>query len=244
MTHDDKATGGAESAADGRMTILEHLDELRQRLVKAVLAVAVTTLVSLIFTNKILEWLLVPSGGIKPIFLRPTEMFMTYMRVGLIAGIALAMPVIVYQLLRYLTPALEPREKKYLYSFVPGATLFFIAGVAFAYFAMLPFALKYLLTFGSDLVEAKWAIGEYISFVTSMLLWVGIAFETPMVIYFLAKLHVVTVKKLTSFRKFALVGAFVLAAVITPTPDPFNQLMVAIPIILLYELGILLARFA
>ena len=89
---------------------------------------------------------------------------------------------------------------------------------------MLPFALKYLLTFGSDLVEAKWAIGEYISFVTSLLLWVGVSFETPMIIFFLAKLHVVNVKKLSAYRKYAIVGAFVLAAVITPTPDPFNQL--------------------
>ena len=244
MTQNDTATGGADSATEGRMTIIEHLEELRQRLTKSVLAVAVTTLVSLIFTNQILEWLLVPSGGIKPIFLRPTEMFITYMRVGLIAGVALAMPVIVYQLLRYLAPGLEPKEKRYLFTFVPGATIFFVAGVAFAYFAMLPFALKYLLTFGSDLVEAKWAIGEYISFVTSMLLWVGVSFETPMIIYFLAKLHVVNVKKLSAWRKFSIVGAFVLAAVITPTPDPFNQLMVAIPIILLYELGIIMARFA
>ena len=246
MKNDKAAESAAGEGAglDARMTILEHLEELRQRITKAVLAVAVTTLLCLVFTNKILEWLLLPSGGIKPIFLRPTEMFITYMRVGLIAGIALAMPIIVYQLLRYLAPGLKPEEKKYLYTMVPGATGFFIAGVAFAYFAMLPFALKYLLTFGSDLVEAKWAIGEYISFVTSLLLWVGLSFETPMVIYFLAKLKIVNAKKLSSYRKFAIVGAFIMAALITPTPDPFNQLMVAIPIILLYELGIILARFA
>jgi sec-independent protein translocase protein TatC len=242
MTHDNGA--GENSGLDARMSIMEHLEELRQRITKAVLAVAASTLLCLIFTNKILEWRLAPAGDIKPVFLRPTEMFLTYMRVGLVAGVALAMPVIVYQLLRFLAPGLEPKEKRYLYSFVPGATFFFIAGVAFAYFAMLPFALKYLLTFGSDLVNAMWAIGEYISFVTSMLLWVGVAFETPMVIFFMAKLKVVNVKKLTSFRKFAIVGAFVLAAVITPTPDPFNQLLVAIPIILLYELGIIMARFA
>ena len=109
---------------------------------------------------------------------------------------------------------------------------------------MLPFALQYLLNFGSSLADPNIAIGEYISFVTSLLLWVGVAFETPMIIFFLAKLHVVDAKKLVAYRKYAIVGAFIAAAVITPTPDPLNQLMVAIPIILLYELGIILARFA
>ncbi len=235
---------GREPGEDARMTILEHLEELRQRIVKMALALAVTTVLCLTFTTNIMEWLLVPSGGIKPIFLRPTEMFITYMKVGLIAGVALAMPVIIYQLMRFLAPGLKPAEKKYLYILVPGATFFFIGGVAFAYFFMLPFALHYLLTFGGDLVEAKWAIGEYISFVTTLLLWVGVSFETPLVIFFLAKLRIVNAKKLSAYRKYAIVGAFVAAAVITPTPDPFNQAMVAIPIILLYELGIILARFA
>ena len=229
---------------EARMTIIEHLEELRQRIVKIALALAVTTGLCLVFTTQIMEALLLPAGGIKPIFLKPTEMFLTYMKVGLIAGVGLAMPVIVYQLLRFLAPGLKPQEKKWLYTMVPAATGFFVAGVTFAYFFMLPFALKYLLTFGGDLVEAKWAIGEYISFVTSLLLWVGVSFETPMVIFFLAKLHVVDAKKLSGYRKYAIVGAFIAAAIITPTPDPFNQIMVAIPIILLYELGIILARFA
>jgi len=231
-------------AEEDRMTLIEHLEELRGRIVKAALALALTTLVSLLFTDRVMIALLAPSGGIKPIFLRPTEMFLTYMRVGLISGVALSMPVIVYQLMRFLAPGLRPNEKKWLYVLVPAATGFFLAGVAFAYFLMLPFALQYLLTFGSDLVEAKWAIGEYISFVTSLLLWVGVAFETPLVVFFMAKLRIVNAKKLSSYRKYAFVLAFVIAAIITPTPDPFNQTMVAVPIILLYELGIILARFA
>jgi sec-independent protein translocase protein TatC len=240
MTEQEKR----EPDGDVRMTIFEHLDELRKRITKIVLALAVTTALSLAFTTKIMEWLLVPSGGIKPVFLKPTEMFITYMQVGLITGVALAMPVIIYQLMRFLAPGLEPAEKKYLYTLVPAATVFFVGGVSFAYFFMLPFALTYLLTFGSDLVAPTWAIGEYISFVTTLLLWVGVAFETPLVIFFLAKLKIVNTKKLSSYRRFAYVGAFIAAAIITPTPDPFNQSLVAIPIILLYELGIILSRFA
>ncbi|MDP3046256.1 MAG: twin-arginine translocase subunit TatC, partial [Chloroflexota bacterium] len=110
-----------------RMTIIEHLNELRQRIVKITLALAVTTLLCLVFTTQIMEALLLPAGGIKPIFLKPTEMFLTYMKVGLIAGVALAMPVIVYQLMRFLAPGLKPEEKKWLYTLVPGVTAFFVA---------------------------------------------------------------------------------------------------------------------
>jgi sec-independent protein translocase protein TatC len=227
-----------------RMSIMGHLEELRGRVVKMVLAVAVTTALCLVFTTQIMELLLQPAGGLKPIFLKPTEMFLTYMRVGLIAGVGLASPVIVYQIMRFLAPGLEPREKKWLVSLVPATAFFFIAGVSFSYFFMLPFGLQYLLTFGSAVAVPMWAIGEYISFVTTLLLWVGVAFETPLVIFFLAKLHIVDAKKLSSYRKYAIVGAFIAAAIITPTPDPFNQVMVAVPIILLYELGIILARFA
>jgi sec-independent protein translocase protein TatC len=227
-----------------RMTIFEHLNELRQRLVKISLALAVSTLICLVFTTQIMQFLLAPSGGIKPIFLKPTEMILTYMQVGLMSGVALAMPIIVFQLLRFLSPGLRPEERRWVFTLAPGVTAFFVAGVCFSYFFMLPFALQYLLNFGSELAEPNIAIGEYISFVTTLLLWVGLSFETPLIIFFLAKVHVVDAKKLISFRKYAIVGAFIAAAIITPTPDPFNQMMVAIPIILLYELGIILARFA
>src|SRR5262249_6260003 len=116
--------------------------------------------------------------------------------------------------------------------------------VVFAYLLMLPFAIQFLLTFGSDIAQPLPAIGEYINFVTSILFWAGLTFETPLVIFFLAKIRLVNVKRLQSFRRFAIVGAFILAAVITPTPDPINQSIVALPIIVLYELGIILARFA
>lgn len=167
-------------AEEKRMTLIEHLEELRGRLIKSAIALAVTTLASLIFTGRLLKILVAPAG-IKPIFLRPTEMFVTYMRVALISGTALAMPVIVYQMLRFVLPALKPHERRYLYIIVPGATFSFLLGLAFAYFAMLPFALRYLLSFGGNIAEAKWAIGEYISFVTKLLFWVGVTFELSLI---------------------------------------------------------------
>lgn len=234
--------GENEELEGRRLTIIEHLQELRYRLVVAVATLLVMTTVSFAFTGRLLELLLVPSGGIKPIFLRPTEMFITYFKVALIGGAALAMPVIVYQIIRFVVPGLKSGEKKYLFFVIPSATILFLLGLTFGYLVLLPFALRYLLTFGGDLATAAISIGEYVSFVVTLLLWMGLAFELPMIIVFLAKVRVVTHQQLRGYWKYALIGSFVLAALITPTPDPFNQSMVAIPLYLLYEVGVLFAR--
>ncbi len=237
-----ETTGNREEFEAKKLTIIEHLEELRQRLIIAVLALLVATALSFIFTGRLLEILLIPSGGIKPVFLKPTEMFITYFKVALVGGAALAMPVIVYQVIRFVAPGLKSSEKKYLFLVVPSASLLFILGVSFAYLVLLPFALRYLLTFGGDIASAFISIGEYVSFVTTLLLWMGVVFELPLVIVFLAKLRIVNQKQLRGYWKYALVGAFVIAAVITPTPDPFNQTLVAVPLYLLYEIGVLFAR--
>ncbi len=232
-----------EHDTDGKkLTITEHLEELRYRLIVATVALLVMTVISFIFTGHLLEILLVPSGGMKPVFLKPTEMFVTYFKVALIGGAALSMPVIVYQLIRFVVPGLKPSEKKYLFFVLPGATLLFILGIVFGYLVLLPFALRYLLTFGGDIASAFISIGEYVSFVVTLLLWMGVAFELPMIIVFLAKLRIVNHKQLRSYWKYALIGSFLIAAIITPTPDPFNQTLVAVPLYLLYEVGVLFAR--
>ena len=230
-------------AEERPMTIIEHLEELRGRLVKCVIALAITTAFSFTFTTQILRVLIAPAG-IKPVFLRPTEMFMTYFQVALLSGVILAMPVIVYQTVQFVLPGLKSSERTYLRIIVPGATFSFIVGVAFTYFIMLPFALRYLLTFGGNLVEAKWAIGEYISFVTTLIFWAGAVFETPLIIYFLARLRIVSPQFLSKNRKFAILIIAVTAAVITPTPDPFNMMLVMVPLLLMFEVGVLLAKLA
>jgi len=154
------------------------------------------------------------------------------------------MPVIIYQLVLFMLPALKPHERRYLYIIVPGATISFVVGLAFAYFALLPFAVRYLLAFGGDIARAQWTIGEYIGFVTTILLWMGVAFETPLVIFFLAKVGIITPAMLSHYRRYAILAIAVVAAVITPTPDPFNMMIVMVPLFLLYEAGVLLARLA
>jgi len=225
------------------MTIVEHLDELRDRLIKSLIALAITTALSFAFTSQILRILISPAG-IKPVFLRPTEMFITYFQVALLAGVTLAMPAIVYQGAHFVWPGLKRSERRYLLAIVPGATLSFILGVSFSYFLMLPYSLRYLLSFGGDLAEAKWAIGEYISFVTTLLFWSGMVFEMPLILFFLARVRLITPQFLTRNRKFAVLIIAVVAAVITPTPDPFNMGLVMIPLLLMYEIGILLAKLA
>ena len=141
-------------------------------------------------------------------------------------------------------PGLTSREKRYLYALFPGAILSFVAGAAFGYYALLPPALNFLLEFGSDIATPMIRIGNYINLVVTLLFWLGVAFETPLVIFFLSKIGLVTPRSLARQRRLAVVLAFILGALITPTFDPVNQSLVALPIIFLYELGIVLSRVA
>lgn len=226
------------------MTVLEHLGELRRRLVVAGIATAISAIVAALFLTWPVIGLLTQPAGLKLAALRPAETFVTYMKVALTTGVALAMPVIVAQALLFVLPGLHRHERRYVYVAVPAVTVAFGVGLAFGFLVVVPFAVRFLLGFGGDLIQPVWSIEAYLSFVTTLLLWIGLSFETPLVLFFLAKLGVVSARQLSGYRRYALVGAFVLGAMITPTPDPVNQAVVAIPIYLLYELGVLLARLA
>lgn len=249
-------TGPQHAPADREMTMLEHLEELRNRLVVSVLAVVAGIVLALVPVpgmpppNSVADFAVTRLAeqaravGVELQAIRPGEIFFTYLQVALVVGIALAMPVIIYQVLAFVTPALYPREKRYLFLAVPGVTLSFVLGVLFSYKFMLPFTLQFLGGFGTQNIKANWTAENYLDFVSTFLLWVGITFELPIVMYFLSKLGVVSAKRMASFRKYAFVLAFILGAIITPTPDPVNQTMVSVPIYLLFELGVILARFA
>ena len=226
------------------MPLLDHLKELRNRLIKIAIALLIATVLSLLFAKQAVIILIRPMGDNLPQALKPTETLSNYMKVALICGVTLAMPIIVYQIGRFVTPGLNSKEKRYLLLLVPGATLCFFVGVAFAYFVMLPTAIPFLQGFMSDVVKQQWTIGDYLSFVANLLFWIGLSFELPLFIYFLAKLGIISDKTLRKNRKYAIIAIAVLAAVITPTIDPLNMALVMGPLILLYELGVLLARIA
>ncbi len=231
-------------ATDVEMTIWEHLDELRSRMVKVAIAFVVATLISALFAEKGLKILLLPLEGNVPQTIHPTESIVVYFRVALIGGAALSMPVIIYQVIRFILPGLMPHEKRYLFFLLPGVTLCFMGGVAFAALLMLPAAINFMQGFLDAIVENRWTLDNYIAFVTRVLFWMGIVFQTPLLMFLLAKLGLVTSKSLGQFRKYAILLISIIAAAVTPTPDPINMMIVMIPLYLLYEIGVLLARLA
>jgi sec-independent protein translocase protein TatC len=226
------------------MTLLEHLDELRVRLTRAALALLAGTIVSTIFAKRVLAFLVAPLGDHPPQAYAPTAPMVMFFKVSLIGGATLAMPVIVYQLLRFIVPGLTQKERRYLFIVVPGATVSFVAGVAFAYFVMLRSAIPFLQNFLADIIEPSWTIDKYVSLITALIFWVGVAFETPLIMAFLARLGIVTPRLLVRSWRYALVLIAVLAAAITPTVDPLNMVLVMLPLVALYGLGILLAFLA
>ena len=233
----------APDSGEAAMSILEHLRELRSRLLKAAVALAVTTLLTSYFAGDIIKFLIQPYGN-RLQTLGPTENVITYFRVALLSGAALAMPVIVYQVLGFVIPGLTRSERRWLYISVPFTTLLFVIGILFAWFVMVPSAVGFLANFRQDLFLNEWTANEYTSFVVSVAFWIGVSFQTPLVIFILAKVGLVTPGFLARNWRFAVVVIAVLAAVITPTVDPFNMALLMLPLLGLYVLSIVLAMLA
>lgn len=238
----------AEEPGEKLLTLFEHLQELRRRVTISAIAVIIGLAVSAYFGQDIIEFLKEPAekrvDNFEPSFIEPFELFVTYFRVALLGGVIIAMPVIVYEALGFVSPGLKPGERRWLYGTVIGATGLFLAGVAFAYYVALPPALDFLLNFGNgDLAQPNIRIGSYIDFVTRLLFWTGVSFQTPIVVMFLARIGLVRAGQLVRWWRLAVVAAFVVAAIVTPTIDPVTQSLVAGPIIVLYFVGIVLALF-
>lgn len=225
-----------------KLGILEHLKELRMRLLKSVIAIIVGAVLAFIFADYIFDILVRPAQGYTLVAIDMTEMFSTYMKVCLVAGIILAMPVITYHFLMFVTPALKPKEKRSVTIILPWIALMFAGGVIFGYFILLPPAMNFLFNFGSDIALIQVRIGNYISIVLRFLLAIGLVFELPVITTFLSRIGVINSAWLARKRKVFIIVAFVVAAIITPTMDPVNQCLVAGPLIALYEIGILLAK--
>ncbi len=229
---------------DTRLSVLGHLKELRQRLIKVIIVLVIASAVAFIFAEDIFQILTAQTEGIEGtlIFIEMTEMIGTYMKVCLASGIIVTMPYLVYHAIMFVSPALTRREKKAVYLVIPWITVMFAGGVAFGYFILIPPATKFLITFGSEIATPQIKIGNYISIVTRLLLAIGLVFELPVVTTFLARLGIVSSQWLASKRRVAIIFAFILAAIITPTFDPLNQTLVAAPLVVLYEMSIWLAR--
>jgi sec-independent protein translocase protein TatC len=232
------------------LTLLEHLNELRRRVFISVIALIIGAMVAFLFWTDIVELLKRPAqelndgAGVILIATQVTELLSTSVKVSLVSGFVLALPVILYQVVRFVAPGLSASEQRYLFLFIPGALLAFIGGVAFAYFVLTPRALPFLLTFGDGVADPLIRISNLVDVMLRLLFWMGVAFETPVVMYLLAQLGIVTSRMFSRFRKYWVVVAFILGAIITPTFDPLNQTLVAAPLLALYEVGIFLAWLA
>lgn len=235
-----------------KLTFLGHLVELRSCLFRSIIALIIALFIcfgiTYYFKDFIFGILTNPAIGQVPdlsiIFTEVTEMMGTYIKVTLYAAVALILPFIIYQTVTFVRPALTKQERSYLYLFLPLVLIMFAAGAVFAYFILLPPAFNFLLTFGEGIAEPMIKVGNYVSVLTKLIFWIGICFEIPLVLFFLTKIGVVKPEWLSKYRRFAYVAAFILGAIITPTFDPVNQTLVAVPIIFLYEIGILLSKLA
>tara|TARA_Y100001947_G_scaffold110345_1_gene94789 strand:+ start:162 stop:920 length:759 start_codon:yes stop_codon:yes gene_type:complete len=232
------------------LPIRDHLLELRRRMTWAAGSVFVTTVIAFIFHEQILILLMGPAEGFvdipngKPIYTDLTEFLGIAAKASLLVGLFASLPFVLYQFVMFVAPGLDRKERKYLYAMLPISLIVFVIGAAFGYRILFPPMVTFLLTFGSDVATPYIRIGNYVNLMLSLLFWMGIIFETPVVIFFLAKIGVVTPRFLARQRRWAVVAAFILGAIITPTFDPINQTFVAAPIIILYELGIWLAKLA
>ena len=246
---------GFESLGDFWAGIAPHLRELRDRLVKALVAVGIGTALGFYIVNSptllgdtlpnLLIDHFVPVEIVPKLqFIQPAEAFVNYMRIALVIGIALAMPVVIYQIVAFFIPGLLPHEKRILFTALPFVTELFLAGLAFGWFFTIPAALQFLFGYGlGSRVQSQPTFESFISTVATLLLWNGVIFELPAVIYLLARLGIVNAKMLSRTRRYAIVIITIAAAIITPTGDPWNLMLLAVPMYLLYELGILLSRF-
>ena len=238
---EEPAATEEQAEDDGSMSLTAHLTELRSRIIKCLIAVAIGSGVGYYFIDDIMHYLTLPAG--KLYYMQPSEAFFTYLKVAIVVGFLLALPVIFFHIWRFFLPALTHTERMVLGIIVPSSVVLFFCGLAFSFFIVLPAAIQFFLGFGTNELEALFSVNKYFDFVIWFVLPFGFVFELPLVITILGKLGLVTSAFLGKHMRIVIFLSFVVAAVITPTPDVFTQTMIALPMIALYGVGYLIVRF-
>ena len=223
------------------MSVVDHLSELRTRLVIAIVAIIIGTLGAYYYVEDILQILVAPAG--KLYYTKPTEAFFTYMKISLVAGSIVSSPVWFYQIWAFIVPALSKGEKRVTFMVVPTAVVLFVVGVLFSYYLVLPMAIQFFIGFGTDELQPLFSIGQYIDFVIAFILPFGITFELPLILIALGILGILSSDRLREYRKMFILLAFIIGAAISPTPDMLSQTMIAGPMILLYEISYGVLRY-
>ncbi len=236
-------------ASDSDMGFLDHLEELRWRIIKSLVGIVIGSVVVGFFIDWIMNNIIfAPAAQSNPplsiINLRPYGQFIIYMEVIFIGGAVLSVPNIIYQIWKFVEPALKENERKYVTGVVVFTSLCFLSGVVFSYFLMLPAALGFFANFGSTIIENKISADEYMSFVISLVIASGLVFELPMLSFFLSKIGILKPSFMRKYRRHALVAILLIAGIVTPGPDITSQVMLGIPLVGLYELSILICKFS
>lgn len=226
--------------SDDKLPFTDHLDELRHRLIISVVTIGIAFAVSYAFSQQILILLQRPMPT-RLVFIAPTEAFFVNLKVAFYAGLFLSVPLLLFQVWKFVAPGLYEHERKYSYPFLIISTVLFLIGGLFAYLVILPITLHFLISQGGELWTPNITLSNYLSFCMRLLLAAGLIFEFPVLMYFLAKIGVVTPEFLVKNRKYAILAAFIISAVLTP-PDIFSQILLAVPLFLLFELSIFVAR--
>ena len=227
--------------ADATMTVVGHLTELRSRLIKSLAALACTVAVSYYFIDTIVAFLAAPAGPLY--FMRPAEAFFIYFKVALVTGALGAAPVLLYEFWAFLVPAFTTRERSMLLLLVPSSLVLFAAGIALAYFVVLPQGLKFFMDFSSSTVQPMISLESYLDFVIMLVLPFGFIFNLPLLLITLAQAGLLRSPMLKKGRRYVIFLAFVASALITPTTDIITQSLLALPMILLYEISLLIIRY-
>lgn len=236
-------TPAYDPVQEDKMTLMEHLVELRRRLIWIVGALLVGTLLSLIFVTPILEFITRPLSelGKQPQALGPTDSIAVFFKVGFTMGTALALPIILYQIIAFMSPGLYPHERRAIILTLPGVMALFVIGAAFAYWFLLPAAVYFLQNFLGSVIVQDWSIDRYIGFVTRLVFWIGVTFEMPLVVAILARMGLLSGPTLLRYWRHAIIIVAIAAAAITPTVDPVNMTLVMGPLLVLYFFSVGLA---
>jgi len=225
------------------MTLLQHLSELRKRLFYVLIGLVFGVIVSAVFTDFLMDLVAKPIGGLENLLsIQVTDNLSVYFQLSLLAGFIISLPFTLYQIYLFVSPGLTQKERRWVLIAVPLAVILFIGGAVFGFMVMLPAAIPFLVQFPGPEVLPKWK--DYVNFVTNLVFWVGLSFETPLLMFVLAKLGIIDAKGLAKQWRIALILIAVIAAVATPTPDPINMALLMAPLFILYLLGILLASLA
>ena len=240
-SHDSDEEALIAENLEAEMSLVDHLQEFRKRLIIALIAVAVGSAISYCYAAELVHYITAPAG--KLYYMSPGEAFFAYLRVSFFAGFLLALPVVLYEAWAFVVPALSNKERFASLILVPASVLLFFIGLIFSYLLVLPAGIKFFLGFATEDLQPMLSIGQYLSFVISFLLPFGFIFELPLVILMLVKFGIIDSEFLTAKRKHVLVLSFVVGAVISPTPDVFSQTMIAVPIILMYEISLLIVKY-